>query len=149
MRRWSGARIGVTILLALILIYLFAIAGMVWGLVTSGTALGIAMGAALIVFPLIGAVFIWQDVRFAAKGDAVLAKMAAAGELPVDDLPKRPSGRPVRQAADAEFPHWKSEVEAHPEDYRTWARLALAYRASGDTARARRAMRKAIELDAA
>lgn len=149
MKRWSGARIGVYVLLALIVIYLVAIGGMVWGLVTSGTVIGTLMGAALIVFPLMGVVFIWKDVRFASKGDELLTKMADAGELPVDDLPKRPSGRPVREIADDEFPRWKAEVEANPDDYRAWARLALAYRASGDTARARKAMRKAIELDVA
>ncbi|MGO1542960.1 MAG: hypothetical protein ACTHXA_01315 [Gulosibacter sp.] len=147
MKRWSGARIGVYVLLALIVIYLIAIGGMVWGMITSGELIGIIMGAALIVFPLLGIVFIWRDVRFAQQGDRVLAKMADAGELPEDTLPKRPSGLPVRQAADEEFPRWKTEVEAAPEDYRTWARLALAYRASGDTARARQAMRKAIELE--
>lgn len=149
MNRWSGARVGVYVLLALIAIYLFAIAGMVWGLVTSGTLLGIIMGIALIVFPLIGVVFIWKDVRFAMKGDALLAKMAEAGELPEDNLPKQPSGRPVRAVADAEFERWKTDVESSPEDYRAWARLALAYRASGDTSRARQAMRRALELDAA
>lgn len=148
MKRWSGARIGVYVLLALILIYLFAIAGMVWGLISSGTWIGIIMGTALIVFPVIGVIFIGKDLRFAAQGDAILAKMSDAGELPEDNLPKRPSGRPEREAADGEFPRWKAEVEANPEDYRTWARLALAYRASGDSARARQAMRKAIQLDA-
>ncbi|MDJ1369829.1 hypothetical protein C7K25_00315 [Gulosibacter molinativorax] len=122
---------------------------MVWGLVTSGTAIGVIMGAALVVFPLVGVVFIAKDIRFAAQGDALLAKMADAGELPADDLPKRPSGRPEREAADDEFPRWKAEVESNPDDYRAWARLALAYRASGDTPRARKAMRHAIELDAA
>lgn len=149
MNRWSGAQIGVYVLLALIAIYLIAIGGMVWGLVTSGTAIGITMGGALIVFPLIGVIFIVKDIRFAAKGQALLAKMTDAGEVPEDNMPKRPSGRPVREVADDEFPRWKAEVEANPEDYRTWARLALAYRASGDTHRARKAMRKAIELESA
>ncbi|KAB1643622.1 tetratricopeptide repeat protein [Gulosibacter chungangensis] len=148
MNRWSGARVGVYVLLALIVIYLFAIGGMVWGMISSGTLLGIIMGTALIIFPLIGVIFIWKDVRFAMRGDALLAKMAAAGDLPEDNLPKQPSGRPVRAVADAEFNRWKTEVESAPEDYRAWARLALAYRASGDTARARQAMRKAIALDA-
>ncbi|SJM48639.1 hypothetical protein FM112_00630 [Gulosibacter sp. 10] len=143
----SGAQAGVYILLALIAIYLVAISGMVYGLVTSGEPIGFAMGAALVVFPVVGIVFIWKDVRFARRGDRLLRALAEAGELPEDTLPKRPSGRPVREAADADFERWKQEVEAAPEDYRAWARLALAYRASGDTARARRAMRQALELE--
>ena len=33
----------------------------------------------------------------------------------MDDLPHRPSGRPDRAAADAEFPTYQAEVEADPD----------------------------------
>ena len=40
----------------------------------------------------------------------------------------------------------RAEVEAAPEDWRGWYRLAHAYDLSGDRKRARSSMRHAIEL---
>ena len=40
------------------------------------------------------------------------------------------------------------EVEASPDDWRVWFRLAYAYDIAGDRGRARETMRKAIELHA-
>jgi Flp pilus assembly protein TadD len=64
--------------------------------------------------------------------------------LPVDDLPRRPSGRIERAAADAAFTQYKEEAEAAPEDWRVWFRLSAAYDAAGDRKRARASMRTAI-----
>ena len=149
MKRWTGAKIGVAIITVLTLLYLVFVLQMAWGFMSSGEPIAIVMGAALVVFPVMGAVFVARDLMFASRGDALLARLGEAGELPEDTLPKRPSGRPVVEAADADFEQWKQGVESHPEDPAAWARLALAYKASGDTARARKAMRQALALDAA
>ena len=61
----------------------------------------------------------------------------------------RPSGRVVRSEADALFPAYRADVEAHPDDWRAWYRLGLAYDASGDRRRAREAVRRAIRLEGA
>jgi Flp pilus assembly protein TadD len=63
-------------------------------------------------------------------------------------LPRRASGRIEREAADAHFEVIRTEVEAAPDDWRGWYRLAQAYDLSGDRKRARSAMRHAIELAA-
>lgn len=149
MKRWPGAKIGVVVLTILTLIYVVAVFQLAWGLVASGEPIAIAMGVFLVIFPVIGVVFVIRDLLFALRGNELLARMAAAGELPEDDLPRRPSGRPVLEAADAEFRELKRDVETHPDDYRAWARLALGYKASGDAARARKAMRQAIALERA
>ena len=70
--------------------------------------------------------------------------MEAAGGLPVDDLPRRPSGRVDRAAADEAFGRYKAAAEAAPDDWRVWFRLSTAYDAAGDRKRARAAMRTAI-----
>ena len=67
----------------------------------------------------------------------------------INALPLSPSGRIEREAADSVFPRYKSDVEQHPEDWRAWFRLALAYDASGDRRRARWATRQAIKLSRA
>ncbi|MBY8852743.1 hypothetical protein K7G98_32765, partial [Saccharothrix sp. MB29] len=60
--------------------------------------------------------------------------------------PRTPSGRVERAAADEWFEERKRDVEARPEDWRTWFLLAQAYDLSGDRGRARETMRKAIGL---
>jgi Flp pilus assembly protein TadD len=47
------------------------------------------------------------------------------------------------------FPSYRAAVDADPENWRTWFRLALAYDASGDRRRARWATRTAIRLSRA
>ena len=147
MKKCSGAKTGVLVITALTVIYLVAVLQMAWAFMTSGQPAAVIMGAVLVLFPLIGAIVIVRDLVFVARGDALLARLLDAGELPEDTLPKRPSGRPVVAAADADFEQWKAGVEAAPEDAGAWARLALAYRASGDSKRAREAMRTALALD--
>jgi hypothetical protein len=83
---------------------------------------------------------------FVFRGEALLRRLRDEGGLPVDDLPRLPSGRPDPVAADAEFPKHKAEVEADPESWRAWLRLGLAYDASADRKRARWATREAIRL---
>jgi Flp pilus assembly protein TadD len=43
----------------------------------------------------------------------------------------------------------RAEVEADPDDWRRWYRLARAYDYAGDRTRARETMRKAVELETA
>lgn len=137
------AAIGMAILLV---VYLVLAGQRAVLLMLSGTAIGIAMGAALIVLPIIGAWALVHELLFGVRTEKLVRLLAVEGNLPVDDLPRRPSGRPVREAADARFPAFKAEVDAEPESWRAWFRLGLAYDASGDRRRARRALREAIRL---
>lgn len=147
--RVNGARIGIILLLIVMAIYLVAIAEIVWELLTSGDKLWFAplMGIALVVFPAIGVLFVIKDLRFVHQSNRLVAQLEAEGELPEDDLPKLPSGRTVREAADDDFEQWKRRVEQDPNEWRNWVLLALAYRESGDTVRARRTMRQAIAME--
>jgi cytochrome c-type biogenesis protein CcmH/NrfG len=105
-------------------------------------------GAAVIVLPLVGLWLVWQEVRFGAA-TARLARQLPDDEIDAEiaALPRRPSGRVERVAADAVFARRKAQVEADPRDWRRWYRLAVAYDAAGDRRRARAAMRTAIERD--
>lgn len=149
MTKVNGAKISIFVLLVLMAIYLVAIGQIVWALLTAGDELWFApiMGVALVVFPLLGVIYVIKDLRFVADSNRLVAQLAEAGELPEDTLPKLPSGRSERAAADADFEQWKARVEAEPNDWRNWVLLALAYRESGDTVRARRTMRQAIAME--
>ena len=130
----------------LLVIYLVFVVHYSFVLIGTGIGVAIAMGIALLVLPLIAAWLLAREVQFVLRGEKLLRRMGAAGELPVDDLPRLPSGRADAAAADAQFPAYKAAVEADPESWRAWLLLGLAYDASGDRSRARWATREAIRL---
>ena len=115
-------------------------------LLGSGSIVGVLLGLALLVVPLLGALLVWREIEFGRRTAVLAQALAAEGGLPEDDLPRRPSGRVDRHAADALFTRMRAETEAAPEDWRAWFRLALAYEAAGDRTRARAAARHAVVL---
>lgn len=117
-----------------------------WLLIESGNVVAITLGLALLALPLLGIWVLWREVRFGFAMQQMGRTLAAEGGLPADDLPKAPSGRPDRGAADARFAERQANVEAAPEDWRTWFCLALAYDDARDRKRARQAMRQALAL---
>lgn len=143
----AGAKIMALLVAAVLVLYLVATFGMAAALIQAGDLIAKILGLALIIFPILGGVLILREIMFGMQAERLLEKMISENALPKDTLPKRPSGRPDRSAADHEFPRWKAEVEQQPDDWRAWYRLALAYRASGDTGRSRAAVREAIRLE--
>ena len=140
------AVLGITLLLGL---YLWLSLRQSWLLITGGDAVGVTIGVALVVLPVLAAVFIAREIVFGFQSEHLLRRMIDEEALPEDTLARRPSGLPDRAAADAEFPQWKQAVEDAPEDWRAWYRLGLAYKASGDGGRARASIRRAVALERA
>ncbi len=139
-------RIAVAVMAALLALYLaFAIR---YGLLLIGVGqpIGIALGIALLVFPVIAGGALVAELLFTVRADRLGQRLEAEGGLPEEQLAVRPSGRIDRAAADAIFPKYQQDAEAHPEDWQAWYRLGLAYDASGDRRRARWATRQAITL---
>ena len=116
-------------------------------MIGSGRAVAVALGVALLILPAIG---LWAMIATLRAGLAhqKLARLVAEDgmELDVSALPRRPSGRIERDAADALFDTVRAELDNHPHDWRRWYRLARAYDYAGDRGRAREAMKKALEL---
>ena len=140
------ARIATIVMAALLVLYLVFVTNYAILLINSAEPLAKALGFALIVLPGIGAWVLVADLVFVVRGERLLTKLGGEGGLPIDNLPRLPSGRADPAAADAEFPTYQAEVETDPESWRAWLRLGLAYDASGDRRRARWATRKAIAL---
>jgi hypothetical protein len=113
-------------------------------LIGTGEPVAVGLGLAVLVIPLVGLYLVWRELQFGRRTEALAQELDLEGGLPVDDLPRRPSGRIERSAADAAFAQYQSEVEAAPDDWRTWFRLSTAYDAAGDRRRARASMRTAI-----
>ncbi|WP_448483440.1 hypothetical protein [Mycolicibacter sinensis] len=116
-------------------------------LIASGSAPAIGMGLALLIMPFIG---LWAMIATLRDGFAhqrLAGLIAADGmELDAGALPRRPSGRIERDAADALFRTVRDELDAEPDDWRRWYRLARAYEFAGDRRRAREAMKTAVRL---
>jgi hypothetical protein len=140
-----NARVVAWVLAALCGFYLVFIAQRSWVLVTSGEPVAVVLGAALIVLPVIGAWVVVRELQFGARTTELGRALAASGGLPEDDLPRTPGGRVEREAADVRFAQRQQEVEADPDDWGAWFRLAVAYDDAGDRRRARSAMRTAID----
>jgi hypothetical protein len=134
------------IMVGLLVLYLVLVVQYAIILISTRVAVGVIMGVALLIFPLIGAWLLFAELQFVYRGEKLLRMLGAEGGLPVDDLPRLPSGRIDSAAADLEFPPYRQAVEAEPESWQAWLRLGLAYDASGDRRRARWATRKAISL---
>ncbi|MEU3214711.1 hypothetical protein [Streptomyces sp. NPDC006971] len=117
-------------------------------LIEHGTPLTVAFGVSVLILPVIGVWFLWQNTRFVARANALAAELDAEGGLPVDELVRTPSGRIDRDSADAVFARRRAETEDSPDDWRCWFRLAVAYQDARDTPRARKAMQRAIALHA-
>jgi hypothetical protein len=140
------ARIATLVMAALLVLYLVFVTNYAILLINSAEPLAKALGFALVVLPGIGAWVLIADLVFVVRGESLLRQLGVEGGLPVDTLPRMPSGRADPAAADAEFPRYQAEVEVDPGSWRAWLRLGLAYEASGDRRRARWATRRAIAL---
>ena len=133
------------IMAALLALYLGLSLQRAWILLGSDVLVSKLLAIGMIILPVIGVWALVREILFGSRLEGLGRRLEAEGGLP-EDLPRRPSGRIVREAADRDFQHWAQEAEAAPEDWRSWYRLGLAYSASGDTPRARRCMRDAVAL---
>jgi cytochrome c-type biogenesis protein CcmH/NrfG len=134
---------------AAMLVYFVLLGRLAVAMIASGRVAAVGLGAALLIMPVIG---LWAMIATLRAGFAHqrLARLIAADgmELDTSALPRRASGRIERDAADALFATVRTEVQADPDDWRRWYRLALAYDYAGDRRRAREAMKTAVELQA-
>lgn len=145
----KARNLAVLLTIALV-IYLLLVVGRGIALIQTGEAVPVLLGAAVLLLPLLGAWMVITSWRSGNRVQRLARRLEAEGVLPdVSGLPRRPSGRVDRTAADAWFDQRRAELEADPGDWRRWYRLAYAYDIAGDRRRARATMRKAIELEAA
>ena len=140
--------VGAVTLTALLLLYMAAVASRAVSLLGSGEPVGVALGAAVLVLPLVAVWLLVREWRLAVTVQRMADHLASVGELAVDTLPRSPAGRIDRAAADRAFASAQAGVEAAPADWSAWFRLGFAYDAAGDRRRAREALRTAARLRA-
>lgn len=139
----------IALMCAALLMYFVLLGRTGVALIGTGKPTGIALGIGVLLLPIVG---LWAMVATLRAGFAHqrLARLAVQDgmELDVSDLPRTPSGRIERDAADKLFATVRTELEADPDNWRRWYRLARAYDYAGDRARAREAMRTAVAMQA-
>lgn len=130
-----------------LVVYLVLLGRVAVAMIGSGRAAAVGLGLAVLMLPVIG---LWAMIATLRAGFAHqrLARLIAADgmELDTSALPRRPSGRIQRDAADELFATVRAEVQDYPDDWRRWYRLARAYDYAGDRRRAREAMKTALDL---
>ena len=143
--RWT-ALAGAVALTGLLVLYVWVVATRATALIRTGEPVGIALGIAFWILPPLVIWLVAREWRLAVDVQRMADELAAADELPVDDLPRSPGGRIDRAAARAAFEPARELAEAEPDDWRSWYHLAFAYDAAGDRRRARESLRKASRL---
>ena len=107
-----SSRIAVAVMAALLLLYIALVAQRAWLLLGSGDPVGVAMGAVLVVLPIIAIWALARELWFGVRAEQLGRRLEAEGELPDDLVAVRPSGRVVRADGDALFPRFKADVES-------------------------------------
>jgi tetratricopeptide (TPR) repeat protein len=131
-----------------LIVYFVLLGRIAMAFITSGEPAAAGLGVALLVMPLIGIWVMVSTVRAGLTHQRLGTIVKDEGmELDVNSLPRMPSGRIERDAADALFETVRLELENDPDNWRRWYRLARAYDYAGDRSRAREAMKKAVEME--
>ena len=118
-------------------------------LLTSGDLVQVGVGVGVLLLVGVGVVLVLGEVRLGAASARLARRLEAEGGLPYDPpgVVRLASGRLEKDDADVIFEQRRQEVEAAPEDWRAWWRLAAAYGEARDPRRGRRAMRRAVSLE--
>ena len=133
------------IMAAVLALYVALVFQRAFELLRSGEFVGVAMGVALLVFPLLGAWALIIEVVFGFRLERLVRTLEESGGMPAP-LPATASGRAELNAALEAFPSAREDVHANPESWESWLRLSMAYDAARDRRRARKAARRALQL---
>ncbi|WP_280219825.1 hypothetical protein [Nocardia neocaledoniensis] len=116
--------------------------------IADGEFAGVALGIGMLLLPIVGIWIVWATLQAAFAHQRLARRIDEEGlEVDTSQLPRRPSGRIERAAADELFARIKTEWEADPDNWRSSYRLARAYDYAGDRTRARETMRRAVALE--
>jgi tetratricopeptide (TPR) repeat protein len=130
-----------------LVVYFYMLGRIAMAFISSGSPAAVGLGLALLIFPLIGVWVMVSTLRAGLAHQRLARIVREEGmEIDVSSLPRMPSGRIQRDAADALFETVRDELESDRDNWQRWYRLARAYDYAGDRSRAREAMRTAVEM---
>ena len=144
-----AGKVGAAFTVLVMLLVSGAMVTTAWSLLATGELVQVGVGIGVLLLVVVGVLLVAGEVRLGAASARLARRLEAEGGLPYDPpgITRLASGRLEKDDADAVFAQRKAEVEAAPEDWRAWWRLAAAYGDARDPRRGRRAMRTAVSLE--
>ena len=115
-----------------------------WIVFQEGSIVGTVFALAIAIIPVIGVLLVIREIRFGMVMQTMGRQLAREGGLPLDNLPREPSGRIQLSAAQARFE--EVSASANLDNWRDWYLIGIAYEDARDRKRARAAMRTAEKL---
>lgn len=109
-----SARIGVVVMAVLLAVYIGLVGHRAVLLVLSGDPVGIAMGVALIVLPLVAVWALGRELWFGVRAQQLAGRLEADGALPDDEVEVRPSGRVIRADGRGRLPALPCRCRGEP-----------------------------------
>lgn len=114
--------------------------------IRTGEPVAVALGAALLVMPFIGAWWMISEWRLAATVQRMANILESQGQLPIHDGERDDAGRLSAAAQEAIFETARRDVETDPDRWQGWFHVGFAYDAARDRTMARRSLRHAATL---
>jgi len=143
------SRVGVGVMAVCLALYIVVVGQRAVVMLTTGEPIAIAIGAALLVMPLIGAWALYREMRFGFAADRLGRTLDAEGGMPEAEGELTPSGRIVREDVVPMVAKYTAAAEAAPQDWRARYRLGVVQDAAGRRKDARASIREAIRLERA
>lgn len=154
----------VALLVALLGFYFFLLGARGLSLLGDDRLVVQGLGLGVLLLPVLGLALVVGELRFGRDAQRLGEQLdredpdPSSGTVPSSGAEASPDTEPSSRTeprpgrrdyarADAVFAQRKAEVERDPQDWRAWYRLGAAYGDSGDVARGRRAVRRAIALE--
>ncbi len=136
---WLTAMVFITLLYAFLLFE----RGLV--LLTDSQPVAVALGLAILFFPLAALASIFFEIRFGLRL-AKIGKLLEQGGIELPEYELRPSGKATKESGEQVFESIRAKLEQDEANYLLWFLLADAYDKLGDRRRARAAARKSISF---
>lgn len=139
-------RIGVALIGAALLLYFVLMGQKAVLFIGSGEPIGIAMGIALLVLPLIGVWALIREIQFGVQAEKLGTLLDSEGGMPEAETELTPSGRIAKPDAEPLVQRYIAQADAAGDDWRARYRLGVVQDAAGRRKDARASIRAAIEL---
>lgn len=139
-------RLGVFLIGAALVLYFVLMGQKAILFIASGDPVGIAMGIALIVLPLIGAWALVREIQFGIHAEKLGTQLNSEGGMPEAETELTPSGRIAKADAEPLIQRYTAEAAASSDDWRAQYRLGVVQDAAGRRKDARASIRAAIQI---
>ncbi len=140
------ALLAATAITGLLGIYMALVLGRAFVLLRDDALTAKALGAALLVMPIVGAWYLWHEWSLGFAAQRMGSQLEQEGRLPVHDGARGAGGALTEEAARDVYELARRGVDEQPDDWRAWFHLAYGYEAMKDKSQARKAMRYAADL---